>query len=207
MWHTLSTEGQLTLGTDGKFWFSLRGQAQPSPQDQSWGHQQATIALTQLPAPVQEGKVLVSGNPSKRNCTWGTGPMLTGGVCVPSVPSLCRACSHTPSTRYLVIDCHLGVGIAFVQSFHLTQQVGVGQIHHPELHRAGMGQGSKLQLSGGSTDSTTSNSCSHKTTATLRHLHTWSDVVFPFPKPELLLLKLPPPTAPSCKQQREEGNC
>lgn len=60
-----STEGQFTAGTDGKFWFSLRGQAQPSPQDQSWGHQEVTTALTQLPALAQEGKVLVSGNPPR----------------------------------------------------------------------------------------------------------------------------------------------
>lgn len=57
-----STEGQFTAGTDGKFWFSLRGQAQPSPQDQSWGHQEVTTALTQLPALIntEERKTLLT---------------------------------------------------------------------------------------------------------------------------------------------------
>lgn len=41
----------------------LRGQAQPSLWDQSWGHQEATRALTQLPAPVQERKMWLSRNP------------------------------------------------------------------------------------------------------------------------------------------------
>ena len=62
---------------------------------------------------------------------------------------------------YLVIHCHFRVGIPFVESFHLAEQVCIWQIHHPELHRAGVGQGSELELSEGSTKSKVSNTCSH----------------------------------------------
>lgn len=62
---------------------------------------------------------------------------------------------------YLVIDCHFGVGVTFVESLHLTEQMPVWQIHHLELNRAGLGQGSELQLSEGSTNSKVSNARSH----------------------------------------------
>lgn len=65
--------------------------------------------------------------------------------------------AHSELTRYLVIHGHFRVGIAFVECFHLAEQVCVGQIHHAELHRAGMGQRSKLELSEGSTSSQVSN--------------------------------------------------
>lgn len=69
--------------------------------------------------------------------------------------------AHTELPHYLVIDCHFRVGITFVESFHLTEQMRVWQIHHSELNRAGMDQGRKLELSEGSTDSKESNTCSH----------------------------------------------
>lgn len=69
--------------------------------------------------------------------------------------------AHTELPRYLVIDCHFRVGITFVESFHLTEQMCVWQIHHSELNRAGMDEGRKLELSEGSTDSKESNTCSH----------------------------------------------
>lgn len=142
--------------------------------DPWWGHQEITKAT----GTGREGKMPLSGNHSHckspagfslsrqgRALTWGFSALLT---------PLCRISSQgcDPSTRgnrpvhtklmhYLVIDCHFWVGITFVESLHLTKQMPVRQIHHLELNRAGMGQGSELQLSEGSTKSKVSNACSY----------------------------------------------
>lgn len=85
--------------------------------------------------------------------------------------------THRADT-YLVIHRHFRVGIPFVESFHLAEQVCIWQIHHPELHRAGVGQGSELELSEGSTKSKVSDTCSRLSqnqpntqTFTLSHWH------------------------------------
>lgn len=110
-----------------------------------------------------------------------------------------------PQHSYLVIDCHLGVGITLVESFHLTEQVGVWQIHHPELHRAGVGQGSKLELSGGSTNSTTSKTCSHLG-QNQSNTQTFTELLFsPSPNQSFVCLNChyqqPPPGKPGGRRE------
>lgn len=79
---------------------------------------------------------------------------------------------HSELARYLVIHGHFRVGVASVERFHLAEQVCVGQIHHPELHRAGVGQRGKLELSEESTSSEESNTHSQPQQPTQHpHLH------------------------------------
>lgn len=110
-----------------------------------------------------------------------------------------------PQHSYLVIDCHLGVGITLVESFHLTEQVGVWQIHHPELHRAGVGQGSKLELSGGA-QTAQHQKLAHtltKTRATPRHLQ---NCYFPLPQTRALSASTATINSHLLANQGEEGN-
>lgn len=183
---TAGTDGKFLFSTGASIWPSEeRGGAQARTTRsvvRAPGNQQGTNPATST---AWEGKRLVTGSAIGCESPPGLSLLSLAWVLTWGFSALCnvlsRDCSqgwetsttvaaadtrgnrHTKLTRYLVIDCHFRVGITFVESLHLTEQMRIWQIHHPELNRAGMDQGRELELSEGRTNSKVSNARSHLT--------------------------------------------